>query len=210
MTTQSDILGKLFGSAVRVKVMKFFLLNPTDGYTIADISDRLRVKSALIQREMPDLVKSGFIKSKVVVKIIVGKRKTSRKKMKGFIANPDFTLAEPLRELLVDAGGVHIPSLPSRFAGTGNIKFLAVSGIFLRDHDRTMDLVIAGDRLSKKSIDAEIKKMEAEIGKELRYAVFDTSEFIYRLNMYDKLVRDVIEFPHQKVINKVDHPELRR
>ena len=43
--------------------------------------------------------------------------------------------------------------------------------------------------------------LEAEIGKELAYAVFDTPDFLYRANMYDKLVRDVIDFPHEKVLD---------
>ena len=41
--------------------------------------------------------------------------------------------------------------------------------------------------------------MEAEIGSELVYAIFDTKEFTYRLNMYDKLVRDILDFPHEVI-----------
>jgi hypothetical protein len=42
--------------------------------------------------------------------------------------------------------------------------------------------------------------MEAEIGGELSYAVFETKEFLYRLNMYDKLVRDILDYPHEVVV----------
>jgi len=71
-------------------------------------------------------------------------------------------------------------------------------------------LTIVGDRLDKKMIDIEVKKIESEIGKELRYAVFDTEEFMYRLKMYDKLIRDLLDYPHTKIINKLSHPELNR
>jgi len=27
--------------------------------------------------------------------------------------------------------------------------------------------------------------------------MFDTKEFLYRLNMYDKLVRDILDFPNE-------------
>ena len=63
--------------------------------------------------------------------------------------------------------------------------------------------------MNRKNIETEIKKIEADIGKELKYAVFDLDEFLYRLNMYDKLIRDVLDFPHEKLINKIDRPELR-
>jgi hypothetical protein len=45
-----------------------------------------------------------------------------------------------------------------------------------------------------------MRRLEAEIGAELVYAVFDTKEFIYRLNMYDKLVRDILDYPHEVLL----------
>ena len=63
-----------------------------------------------------------------------------------------------------------------------------------------MDLLIVGDKLKRGKIEEGIKKIEAEIGIELVYAVFETKEFIYRLNMYDKLVRDVLDYPHQVIL----------
>ena len=118
-------------------------------------------------------------------------------------------MREPLRNLLIESGGMHIPDIAARFNSAGKITLFVVSGIFLQDPDRSTDLMIVGDRLDKKAIENEMRKIESEIGKELRYAVFDTPEFMYRLKMYDKLLRDIFDYPHQKVINKIDHPELR-
>jgi hypothetical protein len=53
--------------------------------------------------------------------------------------------------------------------------------------------------MKKSKVEEEIRKLEAEIGAELSYALFDTKEFSYRLNMYDKLVRDILDFPHEVV-----------
>lgn len=209
MTKQLDILGKLFGSPTRVKLLKFFLLNAEMGYATTDIADRLRVKVSAIKNELAELASAGFIKSKVVTVVTVGKRKTSRKRAKGYVANPEFVLRAPLRELLIDSGSVHVPDLPRRFAKSGRIALLVVSGFFLHDNDRAMDLLIVGDRLNRKVVENEVKKIEADIGKELRWAMFDRDEFMYRLNMYDKLLRDMFDYPHTKVINKIDHPELR-
>jgi hypothetical protein len=104
---------------------------------------------------------------------------------------------------------MNLRDLPSRFGKMGKVKLFIASGIFLRDPDRTMDVMIVGDQLNRGIIDRNVKELESEIGKELRYAVFGTDEFMYRLNMYDKLLRDVLDYPHEKLINKIDHPELR-
>ena len=63
--------------------------------------------------------------------------------------------------------------------------------------------MIVGDRLKKPLIEGRIKKMESEIGKELRYSIFETPDFQYRVSIYDKLVRDILEFAHRKVVDKI-------
>jgi hypothetical protein len=207
---QLDILGKLFGSMYRVKLMKFFLLNQEEPIALEDLADRLRVKSKAITVELNELVKVGMIKPRMVTKIIETARTKKKKKLKGFVAVKDFALNEPLRNLLIDATGTHIPDVLPRFAKAGKIGLFIVAGIFIHESNSVMDLMIVGERLNRKTIERKIKELESEIGKELRYAIFDTAEFMYRMNMYDKLLRDVLDYPHEKVINKIDHPELRR
>ena len=53
-----------------------------------------------------------------------------------------------------------------------------------------------------------IEGLEAEIGKELRYAAFETGEFNYRLGMYDKLVRDILDYPHTVVLDRLGLPPM--
>lgn len=206
---QVDILGKLFGSGVRVKLMKFFLLNQETAYSIEDLADRLRLKSRFLKNDITILTKVGFIEPKKFVKLVITKRTSKKKKFKGFVMDKTFPLQEEFRALLIDSGGMHIPDLPGKFGKAGKLKLFIASGVFLKDSDRSMDLLIVGDRLNRAVVDKKVKELESEIGKELRYAVFDTEEFMYRLNMYDKLLRDVLDYPHEKVINKIDHPELR-
>ena len=48
-----------------------------------------------------------------------------------------------------------------------------------------------------------MSSIEAELGKELRYAAFETLDFQYRLGIYDKLIRDILDSQHQKILNKL-------
>ncbi len=75
------------------------------------------------------------------------------------------------------------------------------SGFFTDNKEGKLDILVVGDRLNKKRIEEGVRKIESEIGKELNYAVFDLKEFMYRLGMYDKLVRDVLDFPHKVILN---------
>ena len=142
MTKQLDVLGNLFGSATRVKLLKFFLLNTSIGYSIDDIAGRLRVKPAMIKAELAYLAKSGFVKSKSVIVVTTGSRKVTRKRKPGYVSNTEFALRAPLRELLIDSGSIHLSDLPKKFAKAGKVALLVASGFFLHDTNQSMDLMI--------------------------------------------------------------------
>jgi hypothetical protein len=178
-----EILGKILGSPARVKIMRLFLLNSKDGFSRKDIIKRSRVSPSVASREIKLLASVGFIK----------------KHGKIWLFNPLFKYGGELDKLLVSSDSLDKKDIIDNFRKVGRVKFLLLSGIFIKNKDTRVDLLIVGDRMKKSKIEEEIRKLEAEIGAELAYAVFDTKEFIYRLDMYDKLVRDILDFPHEVI-----------
>jgi hypothetical protein len=77
---------------------------------------------------------------------------------------------------------------------------LVASGIFVQNTQSRLDLLIVGDHLKKNFIQKTVSILESELGKELSYVVFDTADFNYRVSMYDKLIRDVFDYPHERLI----------
>jgi hypothetical protein len=198
-----EILGKLFGGAAKVKIMRLFLLNPDRGYELKDVAVRSRVTGASARREVASLAAMGFVKRKNFTKEIeVGRSKKIRtKKVSGWIMNSDFHYITQIKNLLIDAEFLKKEDLITRFKPAGKIKLLITSGVFRQDEESRVDFLLVGDNLKRGYLDQTIKSLEAEIGKELSYAIFTTSDFLYRLNMYDKLVRDILDFPYDKVID---------
>lgn len=179
-----EILGKILGSPARVKIMKLFLLNSKKSFGSKDIVKRSRVNSDTARREIKLLSSVGFIK----------------KRAENWSFNPSFKYAREIESLLVNSETLDNESIVSNFKKAGRIKFLLLSGIFIKNKDSRVDLLIVGNKLKRARIEEEVRKLEAEIGRELIYAVFETKEFNYRLNMYDKLVRDILDFPHEVVL----------
>lgn len=180
-----EILGKILGSTARVKIMRLFLLNPSKFFLSKDISKRSRVNPALTNKELKLLLSINFI------------RKNGKEE---YFFNSSFKYASEIEDLLINSDSFDKNAILEIFKKVGKIKLLIVSGIFIKNKDSRVDILIVGDKLSRGKIDEAIRKIEAEVGTELVYAVFDMKEFNYRLNMYDKLVRDVIDFPHEIVI----------
>jgi hypothetical protein len=63
--------------------------------------------------------------------------------------------------------------------------------------------LVVGDNIKRGKLENVMKTLESEIGKELKYAYFGTEDFKYRLSMCDKLIRDILDYPHKKILNKL-------
>ena len=178
-----EILSQILGNSARVKVMRLFLVNRNKNFTSAEVAKRSRVSSDTLRRELGLLSGVGFIK----------------KRSAGWSLNPFFGYISEFENLLLGPDILSKEAILLNFKKVGRIKLLAISGIFIKDRNSRADLLLVGDRLKRGKIEEGIKKIEAEIGGELTYVVFDTKEFLYRLDMYDKLVRDILDFPHEVV-----------
>ncbi len=114
--------------------------------------------------------------------------------------NSFFKYAAELEDLLVRSDSLNKEKILDNFKKVGRVKLLIVSGVFIKDYNSRVDLLIVGDKLRRGRIEEKVRKLEAEVGAELVYAVFDTKEFMYRLSMYDKLVRDILDYPHEVLL----------
>lgn len=209
-----EILSKLFGSSARVKIMKLFLSNQKTPFDNEDISKRTKVALATLRKELNLLEKSGMIKKRIFYKEVekkLRKKKGQRKadikiikeKTNGWIVNDKFAYLAPMQSLLVNMTSVTSSSVLKKFTGAGKLKLVLLSGIFIQDSDSRVDMLIVGDSMKTANLERAIAVLESEIGKELRYVVLGTDDFKYRLNIYDKLIRDILDYPHQKVINRL-------
>ncbi len=201
-----EILAKLFGSVARVKIMKLFLLNPEQAFENKEISERTKITATASRTELNLLSKIDFIKKKTFFKESVKKSnsgKISKKKVEGWILNKDFRFIAPLENLLVESGTLKSEEIIDKLKSVGNLKLLIVAGVFIQDMNSRADILIVGDNLNEVFLEKSMRVLESEVGKELRYVVFETDDFKYRLGIYDKLLRDILDYSHKKIINKI-------
>ena len=160
------------------------MLNKSSSFTNKEVVKRSRVNPVIVRRELQLLKSVNFIK----------------KRTKGWTFDSTFRYARELENLLVSTDTLDKDTILKTFKKAGSVKLIIVAGIFIKNKDSRVDILIVGNKLKKNQITEGIRKLEAEIGTELVYAVFETKEFIYRLNIYDKLVRDILDFPHEVVL----------
>jgi len=179
-----EILAKIFGSSARVRMMRLFLVNRNQNFTSKTVARRSRTSREVVRRELRLLTSIGFLK----------KRRNS------WSFSPTFKYGVEFEDLLLGSDILSQEAILDNFKKAGRLKLLIISGIFIKSRDSRADLLIVGDRLKRGRIEEGIRKIESELGGELTYVVFDTKEFLYRLDMYDKLVRDILDYPHEVVL----------
>jgi len=202
-----EILEKLFGGSGRVKVMRLFLFNPGKIFSREDVSLRAQIEMKAAAKELNHLEKTGLVKRKLFMKDAPAKKEdrkaSDKKKIAGWHLDPAFPYLIPLENLLIDLGTMNHEELVEQIKSAGKVKLVIVAGIFIQDAESRVDLLVVGDGLKKNTLETIVKRVEAEIGKEVRYASFETPDFRYRLNVYDKLIRDILDYPHKVILDKI-------
>lgn len=182
-----EALKSLFSSTTRVKLLSTFLLHPDQEYFIRELTRLLDEQINSIRRELENLKRIGLVKS----------RTKNRKKY--FRVDPSFDLYTDLRNMFgkaVQGESVLIAEL-KRLPG---VKLLVLAGSFVGEDDR-VDLLIVGE-VRKESVEKLLHQDPAL--RNVKYSIFSQADFLYRLNLKDKFIKDILESPtHVVALNAI-------
>ncbi len=184
-------LAKLFGSPARLKTLRLFVFNRDTAYTLDEVAVRTKLSKEIARREVAELVASGLLRKK-------GARAAAR-----YQVNPRFEHLTALYEFIRETTTVRPQKIIAGLKRAGTLRLVALSGHFTGIPETQIDLLVVGDNLDDRTLSHAVHALEAELGREIRYASFATADFRYRLGVYDRLLRDVFDYPHRLLIDKI-------
>ncbi|MDP1884041.1 MAG: hypothetical protein Q8L10_01615 [Candidatus Moranbacteria bacterium] len=186
----SEVLESLFGSRERASLLRFFLQNPDQEYTYAEIVRRNMLRGS-VKGEVEKLKKIKFIS-----------RHVHRGKI-SYVLNQDFSFYPELKNLISKSNIYPQCKSLANVGKIGNIKLAAISGVFINYQKGKADMIIVGDDIRRAKLKNLMSSLEAEIGKEIDFVLMSGEEFKYRLNMLDKFILEFLEGPHEELVNKI-------
>lgn len=186
-----ETLTAIFGNTTKIKLLRLFLFNPANAFSARDIASRAKCRLAAVGKELNILVKADIV------------RKRRGPKSATYALNDKFPYLEPLKNLLTVASIQADESLAKRFGSVGKVKLIVAAGVFIQNWDSRIDLLIVGDDLNIRKIESIIGGLESEIGKEIAYSAFETQDFEYRVGIHDRLVRDILDYPHVALLDRL-------
>lgn len=188
------MLGKLFGSTARVKILKLFLLNPDNSYYIRQISRHLNLQLSAVRRELENLETLELLESRHGGEgdEEISDEKASKNDRKYYQANRDFVLYNEIRELIIKAQILCEKDFTDKLKKLGSIKLLILSGLFINEKQAPVDMLIVGN-FDKNKVAKLIKLLEEELVNEVNYTVLSEADFHYRRQVTDVFLYSVLE-----------------
>lgn len=196
------ILDNLFGSRVRVKLLKLLYRQHPETFTMNELSVRIQEPSFIARRELNVLRDIGLAKRVRLPKALARDRER-------YGLDTEFDLFPELRELVLKPSLAETDRLVKRINALGRVKLAVVAGIFVSQPDDTTyetpaDLFIVGDDVDRPRLKKFLRTLESEVGTEIRFGIMEKDEFKYRYEMFDRFLRVLLEGPHRKIINRLD------
>lgn len=183
------MLKQLFTSNTRIKLLTVFLMNTEEEYFIRELTRKLNEQINSVRRELDNLKKIGLLKS----------RTKNRKKY--YYVNTDFILIEELKAIIIKALSSN-ETLAKDISKMGEVKLLALSGLFTNRETTSVDMLIVGnvdrERLAK-YINSDIKTK-----RPIKFSIMSEVDYKYRLDCNDQFISDLVNDPsNQLPIKKI-------
>jgi hypothetical protein len=186
-----DPLAKLFSSLARLKLLRLFLFNDEIAVTLADAAFRTNGNKDSVRKELNVLLAAGVIKKRPGKDGVV------------YTPNKRFEHNFALQNFLKDTTKVSDSSINNLLKKSGSLRLIVLSGSFTNAVETKADLLVVGDKLDEKQLNKAVHEIESELGRELRFAHFSTEDFRYRVGVYDRLIRDIFDYPHRTILDKI-------
>jgi hypothetical protein len=186
-----DPLARLFSSSARLKLLRLFLFNDDTGFSVLDAAFRINVPKESVRKELKTLMMSGIVKKRTGKDGII------------YSTNKRFEHYESLQAFLRTTTSLDDTSIVTKLKKGGALRLVVLSGLFTGALETKADILVVGDRIDDKHLEKAVHELEAELGRELRFASFTMQEYRYRVGVYDRLLRDIFDYPHRTLLDKI-------
>lgn len=201
-----DFLTVFLGNKNRARIVRIFVLSPLETFTVDNAARRAGVPLASAIKEIRDLEDIGILKKgRVTITLANNSKRVVRAKQQKehtWLFNQDFKYARPLSSFIHEIDPVRHREITEVLKRSGRVVVIILSGSFMGDPTRPVDIIVAGDPLNENRLERAIRTLEPQFGREIRYAAFSTPELRYRLTIQDRLIRDTLDYPHLVLLDK--------
>jgi hypothetical protein len=182
------MLKALFGSETRVKVISAFLLNPEKSYSVRVLARETSIPSATLRKEILSLKNFGLLK-------LEGKD--------NWLIDKNFIIFPELRALIAKAQLLSSQKFIEGLSRISQPKLLALTGFFTGDEMVKTDILVVG-KIKRRPFLKLLHDLEKDLGQEINYTIIEETEFVYRREVMDIFLYNILHGKTIFLINELD------
>lgn len=183
-------LAKLFASPLRIKLIKYFALQPDEKFTLPAIASALATPRNSVKSELAALVRIGVATAKPA--------RTGTT----YGWNVSYPRSMLLQNFVIDVTTPDDKIVAEVFRTLG-VHLIIVAGALAEETRGSVDLLIVTKRPNDDRIPKAVKKLESMTAVPIRYSVMEVGEYLRRREGYDRLLRDITDFRHRVVLSRM-------
>jgi predicted nucleotidyltransferase len=178
------MLGKLFTSKTRVKILGLLLFSPKNEFHLRGIAKRIDISPPHVRKELENLEEINLIKKRPEGNMIL------------FRVNKDSPIYEELKRMFLKTEylGDFLRDSLSRME---DMKYALIYGSFAKGEERgssDIDLLLIGP-VKEEHLLKMIRKVESEINRDVNYVLWTENEFRKRAREGNSLLANIIKNP---------------
>lgn len=182
-------LARLFSTPLRIKLLKFFALQPDEKFVARTIAPVVGTSRLALQSELAALTRLG----------VVGARAGKDGRQYGW--NRTHPLAPQIQSFVAETTMPEDKTIAELFRPLG-VHLVIAAGVFADETRSTLDLLVVTRRPKDPRIATIVKKLERLSAMPIRYAVMEVGEYHTRIQAYDRLLRDIMDFRHRVILGR--------
>jgi hypothetical protein len=192
MANPRKALDQLLISRVRVKLLKYFLMNPETPIHLRAAVRELKEEINAVRRELMRLEEVDVLKS------------DTRGNRKYFTLNQDSPFFDELRGMVFKTFGLG-GEVSRNVNKLGHVNFAILTGAYLTGgvitSSQPVDLVLIGD-IDAQAVTELVETYEKKESKQVNYTVFTAKEFELRKKRNDSFIMEILVMPKLMLVGR--------
>ena len=191
------MLKKLFGSRIRINILKLFIFNPKKEYYVREIERLIDEAFDPVRRELIRLESTGLLKSRI----------SGRQKY--YSIDSTHTLFPEVKSMILKTVGIG-DTLKSAIGHRNDIQAAFIYGSYAKntaDLESDIDLFVIGNILSR-DLQEIISGIESQTKREINPTVYSAQDFQEKRKKKNHFISNVLK--EQKIFLKGDEDGLRK
>jgi predicted nucleotidyltransferase/predicted transcriptional regulator with HTH domain len=191
-----EILGRLFSSKLRVKLLDSFLSAPAASFYVRELSRKIREDATNVSRELRNLEAAGLLMSEL------------RGKQKYYSVSADYFLYPELKAIIFKTIGV-LGLIRNVLQGLSGIEAAFIYGSYATGKEEShsdIDVLIIG-KPNMRELGTKMDNLEDKLSREINFSCFDRGEFEDRKRRGDSFLSEILSEPKIMLVGSED--ELR-